>query len=70
MTHETKDNIKAITFGCRLNTYESEVMKNHARKAGIDNAIIINTCAVTNEAERKSRQAIRRMRRENPDARI
>lgn len=70
MTHETKDSIKAVTFGCRLNTYESEVMKDHARKAGIDNAVIVNTCAVTGEAERKSRQAVRRARRENPDARI
>lgn len=61
---------RVITFGCRLNVYESEVMKDHARKAGLDNAIIINTCAVTGEAERQARQAIRRARRENPDARI
>jgi len=70
MTCEIKDSIKAITFGCRLNTYESEVMKDHARKAGLDNVVIINTCIVTNEAERKSRQAVRRARRENPEARI
>ncbi len=62
--------MKVITFGCRLNTYESEVMKDHARKAGLDNAIIINTCAVTSEAERQARQTIRRARRENPDAKI
>ncbi|MFH1158756.1 MAG: hypothetical protein V1721_07765 [Pseudomonadota bacterium] len=46
----TKDGIKAITFGCRLNTYETEVMKEHARKAGLDNVLIINTCAVTGDA--------------------
>lgn len=59
-----------ITFGCRLNTYESEVMKDHAAQAGLDGAIIFNTCAVTNEAVRQARQAIRKARRENPDARI
>ncbi|MBL8638682.1 MAG: hypothetical protein JNN09_09395, partial [Alphaproteobacteria bacterium] len=58
------------TFGCRLNVYESEVMKTHAKDAGIENAIIFNTCAVTAEAERQARQAIRRARREHPDARI
>lgn len=61
---------RVVTFGCRLNTYESEVMKDHARKAGLDDVIIFNTCAVTSEAERQARQAIRRARRENPDARI
>lgn len=59
-----------VTFGCRLNTYESEVMRAHARDAGLGNVIIFNTCAVTAEAERQARQAIRRARRENPDARI
>ncbi len=67
---EADGGVKVITFGCRLNTYESEVMKDHAKKAGLDNAIIINTCAVTNEAERQARQTIRRARRENPDAKI
>jgi threonylcarbamoyladenosine tRNA methylthiotransferase MtaB len=61
---------RVITFGCRLNIYESEVMKGHAAKAGLNDAIIINTCAVTSEAERQARQAIRRARRENPDAKI
>ena len=61
---------RVVTFGCRLNIYESEVMKEHATKAGLNDAIIINTCAVTSEAERQARQAIRRARRENPDARI
>jgi len=59
-----------VTFGCRLNTYESEVMRTHAKNAGLDDAIIFNTCAVTKEAERQARQAIRRARRENPDAKI
>ncbi|HVT54238.1 MAG TPA: tRNA (N(6)-L-threonylcarbamoyladenosine(37)-C(2))-methylthiotransferase MtaB [Dongiaceae bacterium] len=59
-----------ITMGCRLNTFESEVMRGHAAAAGLENAIIVNTCAVTAEAERQARQAIRKARRENPDARI
>ncbi len=57
-----------VTFGCRLNAYESEVMRDHA--AGHNDAIIFNTCAVTAEAERQARQAIRRARRRAPDARI
>jgi threonylcarbamoyladenosine tRNA methylthiotransferase MtaB len=61
---------EVITFGCRLNSYESEVMKRQAEAAGIDNAIIFNTCAVTAEATRQARQAIRKARRANPDARI
>lgn len=59
-----------VTFGCRLNSYESEVMRDLATKAGEGNAIIFNTCAVTSEAERQARQAIRKARRDNPDARI
>ncbi len=59
-----------VTFGCRLNTYESEVMRSHADAAKLDNAIIFNTCAVTKEAERQARQAIRRARRDNPNAQI
>jgi threonylcarbamoyladenosine tRNA methylthiotransferase MtaB len=62
--------VDVITFGCRLNTYESEVMKAEAAKAGLDNAVLINTCAVTGEAVRQARQAIRRARRDNPKARI
>jgi threonylcarbamoyladenosine tRNA methylthiotransferase MtaB len=61
---------QVLTFGCRLNTYESEVMKAHARDAGIENAVIVNTCAVTAEAERQARQAIRRAKKDNPDAKI
>ena len=59
-----------VTFGCRLNIYESEVMRTHARDAGLDDAIIFNTCAVTKEAERQARQSIRKARRNNPDAKI
>ncbi len=58
------------TFGCRLNIWESEVVRDQASGAGLNDAIIFNTCAVTAEAERQARQAIRRARRENPDARI
>ncbi|MGH6618277.1 MAG: tRNA (N(6)-L-threonylcarbamoyladenosine(37)-C(2))-methylthiotransferase MtaB [Alphaproteobacteria bacterium] len=61
---------QVVTFGCRLNAFESEVMRRHARDAGLGNAIIFNTCAVTAEAERQARQAIRKARRENPGARI
>ncbi|NKB47877.1 MAG: tRNA (N(6)-L-threonylcarbamoyladenosine(37)-C(2))-methylthiotransferase MtaB [Alphaproteobacteria bacterium] len=59
-----------ITFGCRLNTYESEVMREHARDTGLSNTVIVNTCAVTSEAERQARQAIRRARRKHPNAQI
>ncbi|WP_224704084.1 tRNA (N(6)-L-threonylcarbamoyladenosine(37)-C(2))-methylthiotransferase MtaB [Devosia aquimaris] len=62
--------VETLTFGCRLNAYEAEVMKAEAEKAGLDNAIIVNTCAVTAEAVRQARQAVRKARRDNPDARI
>ena len=62
--------VDVITFGCRLNTYESEVMRREAEKAGLNNAIVVNTCAVTGEAVRQAKQAIRRARRNNPHARI
>jgi len=62
--------IETITFGCRLNAYESEVMKGEAEKAGLTDAIIVNTCAVTAEAVRQAKQAVRKARRENPQARI
>ncbi len=61
---------KIVTLGCRLNTLESEVMREQLIKAGTPNAVVINTCAVTAEAERQARQTIRRLARENPDARI
>ena len=59
-----------LTFGCRLNAYESEVMRDHARAAGLGDVVVVNSCAVTGEAERQARQAIRRARRERPGARI
>ncbi|TMV10845.1 tRNA (N(6)-L-threonylcarbamoyladenosine(37)-C(2))-methylthiotransferase MtaB [Arenibacterium halophilum] len=58
------------TLGCRLNAYETEAMKDLAGQAGLDNAVVVNTCAVTAEAVRKARQEIRRLRRENPTARL
>ena len=61
---------KFATFGCRLNAYETEAMKDLAAQAGLSGAVIVNTCAVTSEAVRKARQEIRRLRRENPDARV
>src|ERR1700744_1912151 len=61
---------EVLTFGCRLNAFESEVIRGHAAPAGLTDAIIVNTCAVTNEAERQARQAIRRARRDHPDARL
>ena len=71
MTKQTPDNgVEILTFGCRLNAYESEVMRDNAKTAGLQNAVIINTCAVTAEAERQAKQAIRRARRNNPNAEI
>ena len=58
------------TMGCRLNAYETEAMKELATAAGVDNAVIVNTCAVTEEAVRKSRQLMRRTHRENPGAKL
>lgn len=58
------------TMGCRLNAYETEAMKDLAAEAGLDGAVVINTCAVTAEAVRKARQEIRKLRREHPDARL
>ena len=60
--------VDILTFGCRLNAYESEVMRGHA--VGLTDTIIVNTCAVTAEAERQGRQAVRRAHRERPGARI
>jgi threonylcarbamoyladenosine tRNA methylthiotransferase MtaB len=62
--------VDIITFGCRLNAYESEVMREHANAAELSDAVIVNTCAVTSEAVRQARQAIRKARRARPDAKI
>ena len=62
--------VDIVTFGCRLNAYESEAMRAQAAAAGLADAVIVNTCAVTNEAVRQARQAIRKLKRERPDAEI
>jgi threonylcarbamoyladenosine tRNA methylthiotransferase MtaB len=62
--------VDVVTFGCRLNAYEGEVIRRQAQAAGLADAVIVNTCAVTAEAVRQSRQAIRSLKRERPDARI
>ena len=61
---------KFTTLGCRLNAYETEAMKELAAQAGVSDLVVVNTCAVTAEAVRKARQEIRKLRRENPDARL
>ncbi len=67
---DPKPGADVVSFGCRLNTFEAEVMRAHAARAGLKDAVIVNTCAVTTSAERQARQAIRRARRDNPDATI
>ncbi|WP_370689757.1 tRNA (N(6)-L-threonylcarbamoyladenosine(37)-C(2))-methylthiotransferase MtaB [Phenylobacterium sp.] len=70
MTAETTPGVDIVTFGCRLNAYESEVIRARAAEDGLTDAIVFNTCAVTNEAVRQARQAIRKARRERPGARV
>jgi len=62
--------VDVVTFGCRLNAYESEVIRKRAAEDGLADAVVFNTCAVTGEAVRQARQAIRKARRERPDARL
>jgi threonylcarbamoyladenosine tRNA methylthiotransferase MtaB len=62
--------VDVITFGCRLNTAESEVIRREAERAGVTDAVVVNTCAVTAEAVRQARQTIRALRRERPEAKI
>src|SRR5438270_4913092 len=62
--------VDVVTFGCRLNAFESEVIAREAECAGLDQTIVINSCAVTNEAVAQARQSIRRLKRERPQARI
>jgi threonylcarbamoyladenosine tRNA methylthiotransferase MtaB len=62
--------VRVVTLGCRLNAFESEVIRGHAAAAGLGDAVIVNTCAVTGEAVRQAMQTIRRLRRESPHARI
>ena len=62
---------KVITFGCRLNNLESELIDSQLKQYSIDkNVFIFNTCAVTSEAERKARQSIRKIKKQNPNAKI
>src|ERR1700726_2471674 len=62
--------VDVITFGCRLNAFESEVIAREAERAGLADTIVINSCAVTNEAGAQARQSIRRLKRERPETRI
>src|SRR5512146_3241460 len=61
---------EVVTFGCRLNAYESEVIRARAAEDGLSDAVVFNTCAVTGEAVRQARQAIRRARRQRPAAKL
>src|SRR5882724_10879891 len=62
--------VDVVTFGCRLNAYESEVIRRQVDAAGVADTVVVNTCAVTAQAVKQSRQAIRRLARERPAARI
>ena len=62
--------VDVVTFGCRLNTYELEVIRRQAQAAGLAEAVMVNTCAVTAEAVRQARQTIRRLARSDPSRRI
>jgi threonylcarbamoyladenosine tRNA methylthiotransferase MtaB len=62
--------VDIVTFGCRLNSFESEVIRREAEGAGLSDTIVINSCAVTNEAVAQARQSIRKLKRERPEARI
>ena len=68
--NDAKGDTKVITLGCRLNAYESDVITQNARDAGDKGAVVINTCAVTNDAVAESRRQVRKAKRDNPDARI
>lgn len=63
-------NHEVITFGCRLNSYESEIIRNNLAKSHLTNAVVINTCAVTKEAEKQARQVIRKIKRQDPSKTI
>src|SRR3954452_20645303 len=62
--------VDVVTFGCRLNAFESQVIRREAEGAGLTDTIVVNSCAVTNEAVAQARQSIRRLKRERPTARI
>src|SRR6185437_4037971 len=65
-----KMSVDVINFGCRLNAFESEVIAREAERAGLTSTVVINSCAVTNEAVAQARQSIRRLKRERPGMRI
>ena len=69
-TPKVKQATKVITLGCRLNAYESDVISQNARDVGDQGAVVINTCAVTNDAVAESRRQVRKAKRDNPEARI
>src|SRR5215218_6536565 len=62
--------VDVVTFGCRLNAFESEIIRRRAEEAGLGETVVFNTCAVTNEAVAQARQSIRRLKRERPEVRI
>lgn len=66
----TKNDVEVLTFGCRLNAFESDIIRNHAQSSDIGEAVVINTCAVTEESVRQARQAIRKTRKAKPNARL
>ena len=70
MTAQTRQSPEIVTFGCRLNAYESEVIRHEASAVGLARAVIVNTCAVTAEAERQARQSIRRLKRQDPERQV
>ena len=70
MSGPVEPSVEVVTFGCRLNIVESEVIRREAKAAGLSDAVVVNTCAVTAEATRQARQTIRRLKRERPDAAV
>lgn len=66
----SEESVSVVTLGCRLNAFESEIMRRRAADAGVGEAVVVNTCAVTAEAVRQAAQTIRRLRRQNPDCKI
>lgn len=70
MYKDRQQNLDIISFGCRLNIAESQIMQHMAEKAGLDNSIIINSCAVTSEAERQLRQKLRQLRTHHPEKKL
>ncbi|MSP51030.1 MAG: tRNA (N(6)-L-threonylcarbamoyladenosine(37)-C(2))-methylthiotransferase MtaB [Alphaproteobacteria bacterium] len=70
MSAPTARGVDVVTFGCRLNSFESDVIRAQAERAGLTDTVVVNTCAVTAEAERQARQAIRKLRRQRPSAAI